>query len=197
VNIPAKIILSDLERTLISDPGWILAKNEVIRKMTLLFGQLSDQFMSNPEMTKLPEEVRIIPPKISKGENYKGLPYLVLDFPRYFDKNHVFAIRTFFWWGHCFSSTLHLKGRYRDQFADNVLKLAQTEQTIEWMMNHSEEEWVHDPKEIKHWIRFSEIKPEEIMNRGLFKLSAVLPIEKWEEANSFLSQLFNLYLKSL
>ena len=49
--------------------------------------------------------------KISKGENM-GLPWVMLDYPRLFGQEDVLAIRTMFWWGHCFSVTLHLKGRY-------------------------------------------------------------------------------------
>lgn len=40
--------------------------------------------------------------KISRGENYKGLPYLVLDFPRYSSGNQLFIYRTMFWWGNYF-----------------------------------------------------------------------------------------------
>jgi hypothetical protein len=49
--------------------------------------------------------------KISRGENYKGLPYLMLDYPRIFTQEDVFAFRTMCWWGHFFSCTLHLEGR--------------------------------------------------------------------------------------
>ena len=49
-------------------------------------------------------------PKIAKGENYLQLPYVLLDYPRCFDKENIFAIRTMFWWGNFFSITLHLSG---------------------------------------------------------------------------------------
>ncbi len=37
----------------------------------------------------------------------------MLDYPRVFGREDVLAIRTFFWWGHGFSVTLHLKGAWR------------------------------------------------------------------------------------
>ena len=40
--------------------------------------------------------------KISRGENYRGLPYLILDYPAYFSQKDIFAFRTMFWWGHFF-----------------------------------------------------------------------------------------------
>ena len=41
----------------------------------------------------LPAEMLFHSPKISKGENYKGLPYVMLDYPRCFGKTDIFAIR--------------------------------------------------------------------------------------------------------
>ncbi len=35
----------------------------------------------------------------------------MLDYPRAFGRDSIFACRTFFWWGRFFSLTLHLAGR--------------------------------------------------------------------------------------
>ena len=197
MDIPAKITLSALERKLISDPEWILAKNDVIRKVSTLFGELSERFTSNPLTLQLPEVTRRVPPKISKGEQYKGLPYLMLDYPRFFEIEHVFAIRSFFWWGHFFSSTLHLKGRYSKMYAPEIVEMINTKPDIEWMVNYSEEEWNHDPGETKHWIKASKHNPVEIEGRSLIKIAALLPIEKLEEAGDFLEKMHDLYLRAL
>lgn len=52
--------------------------------------------------------------KISRGENYRQLPYVILDYPRKFARDDVFAFRSMFWWGHFFSFTLHLQGQSLD-----------------------------------------------------------------------------------
>lgn len=44
--------------------------------------------------------------KVTRGENYEKMPYLVLDFPRISDKHFPILYRTFFWWGHYFSLNL-------------------------------------------------------------------------------------------
>ena len=197
MDISAKITLSALERKLISDPKWILAKNEVIRKVSSLFGELSGRFNSNPLAFQLPEEIKRIPPKISKGEQYKGLPYLMLDYPRFFEAEHVFAIRSFFWWGHFFSSTLHLKGRYSKMYAPEIVKMINTKPGIEWMVNYSEEEWIHDIEEKEHWVKANTIRPDEIEGKKLIKIAALLPVGKWEEAGGFLEKIYTLYLRAL
>jgi len=67
-------------------------------KAVQFFGDTSEQFkllvQQNPALAN--EAACAIAPKISKGENYEGLPWVILDFPRYFDKENVFAIRCFF-----------------------------------------------------------------------------------------------------
>ena len=59
---------------------------------------------------RLPEAVIQSSPKITRGENYQLLPYVILDYPRCFQKEQVFAIRTMFWWGKGISITLHVSG---------------------------------------------------------------------------------------
>ena len=63
-------------------------------------------------------------PKIFKGENYRQLPYIVLDYPRHFSTDRVFAFRSMFWWGKEFSFTLHLQGKaweyYRNRVAERM-----------------------------------------------------------------------------
>lgn len=47
--------------------------------------------------------------KISKGENYMGCPYLVLDNPRCYKEDYILACRTMFLWSHYFVATFIYK----------------------------------------------------------------------------------------
>lgn len=47
--------------------------------------------------------------KISKGENYDGCPYMVLDNPRIYLPNNILACRTMFMWGKYFVATFIFK----------------------------------------------------------------------------------------
>jgi len=53
-------------------------------------------------------------PKVSKGENYHGLPYMVLDYPRFFEKGYTFSFRITFLWGHYLNCSLHVEGNMID-----------------------------------------------------------------------------------
>src|SRR5262245_43273102 len=101
----AKIQLTADELTLVQNADWLLTKNNIIEKVFEMFGDVAagagDIFKQHS--ASLPQEAFVQSPKISKGEKYLGLPYVMLDYPRLFTKDDVFAIRTLFWWGNFFS----------------------------------------------------------------------------------------------
>src|SRR5205085_6252317 len=101
MSVETKIQLSDFEKELLNNSEWILTKNNVIKKAQQLLGHVQENVSdyTNANAKIFPAEVAAISPKISKGENYLGLPWLMLDYPRYFDKENIFAIRAMFWWG--------------------------------------------------------------------------------------------------
>ena len=69
-----------------------------------------------------PANTNLLSGKISIGENYRGLPYQVLDYPAKFTAEDTFAFRTMFWWGNFFSSTLYLQGESLDRYRSILLK---------------------------------------------------------------------------
>jgi hypothetical protein len=140
----ANVKLSQSELLLVCDEQFILTKNNIINKVYLLFGMLSDIFLQQTKTDKnfFPEEVLKATPKIYKGENYKGLPYVMLDYPRYFVKDDAFSIRCFFWWGNFFSITLHVAGKYAKDFTATVFqKLSQENNS--WHVCINEDQWEH------------------------------------------------------
>ena len=118
----SKIQLSAEEMQLVSNSAWILTKHRIIEKVYRLFGDCAAEMQVYLAERKalLPGEVFRLPPKISKGEQYEALPYVVLDYPRFFTAEEVFAVRSFFWWGHYFSITLHLKGKFQQQYQQAI-----------------------------------------------------------------------------
>src|SRR5438105_15186190 len=118
----AKIRLSSKEMELVTNADWILTKNTIIEKTKILFGELQEVMTSTFNPVAANDYTRV-PPKISKGENYRGLPYLILDYPRLFEKENILAIRTMFWWGNFFSITLHLAGSYKKQHEEKCIQV--------------------------------------------------------------------------
>ena len=153
---------SDQEFELYTNKSLILTKNAIIQKLKLFFEELQlrqQNIIHN--FTFIPDEVLKISPKVSKGENYKGLPWLVLDYPRYFKPGNIFAIRTLFWWGNFFSTTLHLSGIYKKTFGDKILSFTNKPGSDDFFICISEDQWQHH-FEISNYLPLKEIPAEEI-----------------------------------
>lgn len=112
------VSLSEEEQMLVRDTNFLLKKRDIINKVYDLFAVLAKEIDNNESLNSLLAEYEVEKsvPKISKGENYLGLPYVVLDYPKVFNEIHVFSIRTFFWWGNFFSISLHLAGGFKVLF---------------------------------------------------------------------------------
>jgi len=133
----ANVKLSKDELELVTNAELILTKNRIIQKVYDLFGELSEDYQ---QMSKgLDQGLLSISPKISKGENYLGLPWVMMDYPRIFSRTDVFAIRSFFWWGKFFSITLQLQGKYQQHFS------APLQQNLNgnWWLFNSPYAWPH------------------------------------------------------
>lgn len=90
-----------------------------MQKLELRLGELCEYFLSLRSQMDLPfGEVWDVPPKISKGEAYGGLPWLMLDYPRYFKPEGHFAIRIFCWWGNFIGIYWHTSNEMAQKVAE-------------------------------------------------------------------------------
>ena len=182
----AKIQLSEEELILVQNAEWILTKNRIIKKVCEVFGSMV------PEIQKLfilrtvvPPEIFVSPAKISKGENYEGLPYVMLDYPRCFGKVDTFAMRTMFWWGNFFSATLHLKGQYKSLLIP-LLKSHMHSLALEnFFISISAEEWRHDFNPDNYMpiiIADEQMILKNLMEKDFCKISGKISLEDWDGA---------------
>jgi hypothetical protein len=195
-----KIQLSPFEMDLLRNSEWILTKNVIVKKAQRLLEEvqqnISDYTKQYPGI--FPAEVIAISPKISKGENYKGLPWLILDYPRYFDKENIFAIRIMFWWGNFFSITLHLSGKYKRQYNNHLINRHQELSKNEFYTCVNEEQW-HHHFENENYLPVNDFTAAEfaahIEKRSFIKLSRKLSFSQWNDAGRLLSESFTQITK--
>ncbi len=83
------------------------------------------------------------PPKISKGENYLGLPYVILDYPRIAKGDDLVFIRSLFWWGNFYSSTLQLAGSYRESYRRKIEEAYSQLAEKNYFIGVNGKPWVH------------------------------------------------------
>ena len=176
---------------MVTDAELILTKNAILQKVNQLLGSLCEKQQQYLALhsTTLPAEVVQSSPKISKGENYNGLPYLLLDYPRVFEQQNIFAIRTMFWWGNFFSITLHLAGDHKKMLEQKLVVSYPElkENGIYCCLN--DKQWDHHFEDT-NYTSIDEISNNDfekiIREKSFIKLASKIPLQQWEEAEEFL-----------
>src|SRR6187402_964688 len=195
-----KIQFLPSEMELVSSPDIILTKNAILQKIKSFLEQLQlkQQDIIQKYLSHLPEKVVKISPKISRGENYKCLPWLVLDNPRYFQHNNIFAIRTMFWWGNFFSITLHLSGNNKAELLKKIAAHFSLLGENDFYIYTGQKEWEHDidPYSYKRISSFNKDELEQIITGNSFlKLAVKFPIDSLKAIEEKLLRNFELLVK--
>lgn len=161
----AKIHFSRSEMELMNDADIILTKNVVLHKIKVMLEGLQNVMTYEVQKGRsfYTHPVFDPSPKISRGENYMGLPYLVLDYPRQFDSVNIFALRSMFWWGNYFSSTLQLAGDYKTEFVGKIEDAYQSLSDNKYFISVNEDPWQHHFDE-ENYLRIDTLDPEEFSN---------------------------------
>ncbi len=117
-------MLTDKEKNIILDTDFLTSKIEITKKIQTQLERTRIEIKNVIEKSNFPfsDNIDITSGKIFRGENYRSLPYLVLDYPKYFSKENSFTYRTMFWWGNFFSSTLHIEGEALRHYEIILLK---------------------------------------------------------------------------
>jgi len=164
--------LTNKEFELILGTEYPLLKKNAIEKIQAHLHELGEQLIKNQLITRpLPTTSY----KISKGENYLNLPYLVLDLPK-IDGNHFpILCRTLFWWGKYFSFNVFIRKDAYDMVSFEKKIKSQSMKGIHVLQ--SDKIWqqdldTEDYNQVSKW-------PENIITEGPYlKLSIKHPIEE-------------------
>jgi hypothetical protein len=148
----------------------------------------------------LPAKILGSSPKISKGENYQGLPYLILDYPRLFEHENIFAVRTMFWWGHFFSVTLHLSGIYKKEAEENLIASYGAMKEKGYYCYINEDQWKHH-FEGDNYIFLSGMSKEDfeksVRRKSFFKIANKISLQQWDDAEEILLRFFREIIEML
>ncbi len=190
--------LSKKELELVVNSEFILTKNRIIQKVYDLFGLLSEDFRKtlNNFSNSLPAEAHLSSPKIYKGENYLYLPYVMMDYPRFFNKNDAFAIRCFFWWGNYFSITLQLSGKFFKQYKTVLSQFIKDKQHEAYFICVSASQWEHHFEE-SNYKPFKAISSAAILEKEFLKIAARLPLNNWNDAEIFFKKQYREFIEML
>ena len=187
----SKIQLSDSELELACNADIILTKNSIINKTIALLGSVEEAIGQQADRGKLFS----ISPKISRGEYYQGLPYVVLDYPRYSRSPDLGFIRSMFWWGHFFSSTLQLSGNLKEKYIPIIEASYSLLAEKEYFIGINTDPWQHHFEE-SNYISIPTLSAGAFLaimeEQEHIKIAAKLPLTEWQHAASFMINSWNL-----
>lgn len=189
--------LSAKELSMIKDTEFLVTKIEIITKIEKLLKITKEKLIDvvkNENYNFVPEKI-FNDGRIFKGEYYKKLPYVILDFPRTFGKENIFAYRTMFWWGNFFSSTLHLQGEFLEKYRERLLSSfdALLDQDIYFCVGETPWEY-HYGKD--NYVKLSTDHRELFKVSPFIKLSKRIPLTEMESVPQIASNFF-LYLSTI
>lgn len=166
---------------LLTDETVYRARKEAQNAVLDLLGHCADNLKKlAAEYSWLPTEARLSLPKISRGENYKGSPWIVLDYPRVFEKESVFAFRTMAWFGHELHCTFHMSGRFLNDYRDNIIQNLHSLHDSSIMICHHQDAWLHHVSQ-DAFVPVNQISLEELKEMKFIKPGAVIPFNEWQK----------------
>jgi hypothetical protein len=184
-----KIRLSPKELRLAKDAGIILTKNAVLQKVKQLFGELQVLYHA----IAIEKSIVAGNPRISRGENYQDLPWVMLDYPRHFDRSEIRAIRTMFWWGNYFSITLHLSGSPKDLAESRIISNYRKLNKRGFYICSTDEQWKHEISK-ENYVSLDSINQKDferiVSDKTFVKLALPLALKNWHKLNKEFVPLF-------
>lgn len=188
------------ELQILEDQKFLLLKESVSQKTIKYLAEI-EQSLKEPirkSSFAFPSNALTKSGKISKGENYLGLPYFILDCPRLFTKKEVFAFRTMLWWGHEFSCTLHIGGEQIKRIDDKfLLQLKREGISNDSYFCISKSPWDYH-FESSNYVPTSQLNLGEMKNHirenDFIKISRFIPVNQWAMFKSFTLESFARFL---
>ena len=123
-------------------------KRQINEKIFILFEQIKQGLKDSPIHRNFifPEQTDTDAGKISQGENHNQFPWVMLDFPKLFQKNRIFSYRTLFWYGNGFSNSLLIGGECCDKYGEHLIKNKEALHGKEIYFSFAGDPWNHEVK---------------------------------------------------
>jgi len=165
-------LFSDNDLKIISSKDYIIRKNALLQSVNNTMLELERCISSTEIQNIVPEIVKDKRGKISRGENYHGMPWMVLDAPALFEKKSILAFRHIFIWGHPLSINLHVSGEFMD-----ILDMSKSNELKkkDWYFLCGKNPFInhYDPTLYKP---ISELSPTIMIDQGYLRLTKTIAL---------------------
>ncbi|MEM7550826.1 MAG: hypothetical protein AAF363_14175 [Bacteroidota bacterium] len=201
-NIEKIETLTSKELGFLMDTDFLVTKSQLIKKMESILSETEQSLVRLVQSSgyKFPEKTLIKAGKISKGENYRLLPYLVLDYPRLSTKENLFLYRTIFWWGHYFSFTLQMEGHLAQNVLQKLIHDCSEITGKNLLLYSGMDRWCHDLGD-PGYISIDTLEVDDLKkilsNLQFLKISAKSPLEDYTKVEENSTQYLKLFAELL
>jgi len=174
----------------------ILRKKKLVQEKVWLLLSKTQKHITQNIATAFPDFplANFKPGKISKGENYQDLPYMVLDYPAKLTQEDILAFRTMFYWGNFYSATMHLQGRSleknRRQLVENLEDLI----SLNCFISTNSTPW-HYHYLSSNYARLSAEHAEKFSKDPFIKLSLQFNLDQYETLPASVTQFYLSLIK--
>jgi hypothetical protein len=196
------ILFTEQELKIVNSKAILLSKHSATHKIRLLLEQTAkhiDQYIA-AETPHWYESINWQGLKVSRGENYNGLPYQVLDHPRYFHSKDVLAFRVMCWWGNYFCHTLHISGKFLQVNKMRYLQNLGGLKNRGLFLGINKDPWKYEFNQ-QHYRALSTLSDQQIQQSieqtGHLKISAQFPLDRWKELPSITVDRLRLFFRLL
>jgi len=192
--MPPRFTPSELQT--LHNTDFFLVKTSAIKKIEHLFAEARDEIKNviEKENISFPKEVDAHTGKFFRGENYLGLPYLVLDYPKYFSKESVVAFRIMFWWGSFFSFTLHLQGSFLEEQRNTLIKNIPSLKKKNIYICVNNNPWQYHYKK-DNYLPIDKLSDAELkrllLEKEFIKFSRKIPVKDYKKTGKFAKESFS------
>ncbi len=190
---------SDNELALMGDQDILLTKRQILSKIADLFADTEVVFkdlMSEHSTLGLPADTLVKAGKISRGENYRGLPYIVLDYPRLLTREDVLNVRLLFWWGHYFTMSLHLSGKNWHQRKSTFLEKLSILSGDNFRVQVEGSPWENDVFSLD-FVELKELTDTQIQQSSFIRIVQYLELSKIDQLEHFCAHSFVNFMSIL
>ncbi|MFA7381036.1 MAG: hypothetical protein WC150_11270 [Bacteroidia bacterium] len=190
-----KIIPTNAELEIASNTNFFDVKRELTAKIVVALEQFGEQLLQEVVTSVfLKTGIQRAGLKVSKGENFKGYPYIVLDCPRLYSTDTEVICRTIFRWGHGWSLHFTVQGKTFSR-VNHSLPFFSASLSSDWLLYTGENIWEQDVDSVFFLptLSISETSLSHTINRqGFFKIATQINLSDAVEWPPFPQQTYQI-----
>jgi hypothetical protein len=136
--------------------------------------------------------------KITRGDNYKGFAYVLVDYPNQFSKDKILAARNLIWLGNGFHCTLHVRGELVHKVLKSIASLPESRFENVFVYDGNDEWQHHIDENWKPLTNLDSNSLKTLTENNWIKLGSIIDInnpDTWNEQLETIYQNWALLLR--